>query len=129
MIESGPLRGVVRTRRTHRATTIEQDLVVYAHTPRIDFVTQVDGPAVVETLKPAEDGRGIVVRLYEPHGARGPVTVRAPGISRVTGTNLVTCDINIRDAMARGACPYCLRVSEMENHLRAGFELLYPHSF
>ena len=36
----------------------------------------VDGPAVVEALKSAEDGRGLILRLYEPCGGRGPVTVR-----------------------------------------------------
>jgi alpha-mannosidase len=35
----------------------------------------VEGPAVLETLKPAEDGDGVVLRLYEPNGARGRVTV------------------------------------------------------
>ncbi|HCN10437.1 MAG TPA: hypothetical protein DIT01_21110 [Lentisphaeria bacterium] len=240
VLETGPLRGIVRVTRQHRATTIEQDLIVYAHTPRIDFVTRVDwqerqtmlkaafpvairstratyevqfgaverpthhntswdaekfevaaqrwvdlsesgygvsllndckyghdirnnvlritllrgttwpdpkadegeheftyslfphagnwteaetvrrawelnapltavtpvqaapyhrslltidGPAIVQAMKPAEDGQGIILRLYEPHGARGPVTVRAPGISRVTETNLIEAPI------------------------------------
>ena len=30
--------------------------------------------AVIETVKPAEDGRGVVVRLYEAHNSRGPVS-------------------------------------------------------
>ncbi len=39
---------------------------------------QLDGiPAVVEALKPAEDGRGFILRVYEPHGGRGRVTLRA----------------------------------------------------
>jgi alpha-mannosidase len=41
------------------------------------FVT-VAGPALVETIKPAEDGDGIIMRVYEPHGGRGKVTVAGP---------------------------------------------------
>jgi alpha-mannosidase len=33
-------------------------------------------PAVIEALKPAEDGRGLILRVYEPHGARGEVVIR-----------------------------------------------------
>jgi alpha-mannosidase len=36
----------------------------------------VEGPAILETLKPAEDGDGIIMRLYEPYGASGRVRVR-----------------------------------------------------
>jgi len=39
---------------------------------------QVAGPAVLETVKPAENGDGWIVRLYEPHGGRGQVRVRMP---------------------------------------------------
>jgi alpha-mannosidase len=38
---------------------------------------RVDGPAILETLKPAEDGDGIILRFYEPNGERGSVTVVA----------------------------------------------------
>ncbi|MEM1115249.1 MAG: glycoside hydrolase family 38 C-terminal domain-containing protein [Bacteroidota bacterium] len=34
--------------------------------------------AVVEVLKPAEDGDGFVLRVYEAHGGRGPASVRLP---------------------------------------------------
>ncbi len=30
---------------------------------------------VIETVKPAEDGNGIVIRLYEAHNTRGDVTL------------------------------------------------------
>jgi alpha-mannosidase len=39
---------------------------------------QIDGPAILQALKPAEDGDGWVLRLYEPHGSRGTVSVRTP---------------------------------------------------
>jgi len=40
--ESGPVRGAVRVTRTHRQTTLVQDIIIYADLPRIDFVTEVD---------------------------------------------------------------------------------------
>jgi alpha-mannosidase len=53
----------------------------------------VDGSAIVETLKPAENGKGLILRVYEPHGSRGPVTVRVPvHIKRVKSCNLVEED-------------------------------------
>ena len=36
----------------------------------------VDGGLVLQTVKRAEDGDGLVLRLYEPHGGRGTATVR-----------------------------------------------------
>jgi alpha-mannosidase len=36
----------------------------------------VDGSAIIETIKPAEDGRGLIVRLYESCRRRGWVTLR-----------------------------------------------------
>jgi alpha-mannosidase len=37
----------------------------------------VAGPGILQTLKRAEDGEGWILRLYEPHGGRGTVTVTA----------------------------------------------------
>jgi alpha-mannosidase len=42
VVESGPVRGIVRVTRTHRNTRFEQDIVVYADSARIDFVNRVD---------------------------------------------------------------------------------------
>ena len=42
------------------------------------------------SLKRAEDGRGVILRLYEPHGARGPATLRfASGVGRAGRVNLL----------------------------------------
>jgi alpha-mannosidase len=50
----------------------------------------VEGPALVETLKPAEDGSGWILRLYEPHGSRGQVHVRLPAmLHSATACNLI----------------------------------------
>jgi alpha-mannosidase len=40
-------------------------------------LVSVDAPnVVIETVKQAEDGNGLIVRLYENHRCRGPVTLR-----------------------------------------------------
>ncbi|GAB4557316.1 MAG: alpha-mannosidase [Anaerolineae bacterium] len=58
--------------------------------PGSHSLIHVDGPAVVEALKPAEDGHGVILRLYEPHGGRGPVTVTLPtAAAKVARCNLV----------------------------------------
>jgi alpha-mannosidase len=41
-------------------------------------------------LKRAEDGRAVILRLYEPHGKRGPATLRfAFGLGSVERVNLL----------------------------------------
>jgi alpha-mannosidase len=41
-------------------------------------------------LKRAEDGRGVILRLYEPHGARGPAALRfASGVEWAERVNLL----------------------------------------
>jgi alpha-mannosidase len=52
-VESGPIRGIVRVRRSHRDSVIEQDIVVTAGSPRIDFVTRVDWQERQTMLKAA----------------------------------------------------------------------------
>jgi alpha-mannosidase len=45
---------------------------------------------VIETVKMAEDGDGIIIRLYESHRKRGPVTVRfASAVEAAWVTNLL----------------------------------------
>jgi alpha-mannosidase len=46
----------------------------------------VEGPALgLAALKPAEEGTGMVLRLYEPQGARGTASVRLPAGWRLAG--------------------------------------------
>ncbi len=42
-------------------------------------------PLGLAALKPAEDGGGLVLRLYEPQGARGAAVLRLPGGWRLAG--------------------------------------------
>ena len=42
ILERGPVRGVLRVKRLHRGSSFEQDIIVYASSRRIDFVTRVD---------------------------------------------------------------------------------------
>jgi alpha-mannosidase len=51
---------------------------------------QVEGPAILETWKPAEDGDGDILRLYEPYGSRGEVTVH---ITKVPVREVVACNL------------------------------------
>ena len=61
--------------------------------PSRSFLTLEGAAAVVEALKPAEDGRGFILRIYEPHGARGEVVVRAGvPVRAVRECNLVEQD-------------------------------------
>ena len=62
----------------------------------------MDGPALLDTVKPAEDGDGWILRLYEPHGGRGIVVVRGPGeFRRVVACNHVEEDGD--EIVTRGA--------------------------
>jgi alpha-mannosidase len=54
------------------------------------FVQTSGLPLALGAMKPAEDGRGIILRLYEPHGARGTATLRfAQRVASATSTNLL----------------------------------------
>ena len=53
----------------------------------------VTGSAIIETIKGAEDGRGVIVRLYEGGRQRGPVTLTAhKPLRRAWVTNLLEDD-------------------------------------
>jgi alpha-mannosidase len=78
-----PHQGDWRVARTvQQAAELNVPLVRAAGTPARSSAASesffsIEGPAVIETLKPAEDGDGYIVRLHEPCGGRGAVTVRS----------------------------------------------------
>ena len=50
----------------------------------------VDGPAILDTIKPADDGDGWIFRSYEPNGARGTTRIHlGPLVDRVCRVNAV----------------------------------------
>jgi len=51
--------------------------------------------AVIETVKPAEDGRGVIVRLFEAHNTRGPIEMSLhPAVKAVTRCDLLETDLD-----------------------------------
>jgi alpha-mannosidase len=56
-----------------------------------DGFVQAHGlPIALGAMKPAEDGRGVILRLYEPHGGRGTATLQfAQPLRSATTTNLL----------------------------------------
>ena len=73
--------------------------------------------AVVEALKPAEDGDGLILRVYEAHGGRGPASVRLPfDITEAETVDLLERpyaddgDVTVEDgALAFDLLPYQIR--------------------
>jgi alpha-mannosidase len=54
------------------------------------FVATEGVELALGSLKKAEDGRGVILRLYEPHGARGSAVLRfASGVERAEKVNLL----------------------------------------
>jgi len=49
----------------------------------------IAGPAILAALKPAEDGRGVIARCYEPYGSRGTVTIR----HRLPFSEVIACNL------------------------------------
>ena len=89
---------------------------VAADTPtaRRSLVGVEGAAAIVQTLKVAQDGRGLVLRLYEPHGARGPVRVQLDlPVREVRSCNLVEEDglaLKLRDgAFEFDVAPFQIR--------------------
>ena len=67
--------------------------------PESFSLVRVDSPAmIVETVKPAEDGRGIIVRLYESFGGTERAKITVPvEFKKATLTNLIERDIKELD--------------------------------
>jgi alpha-mannosidase len=79
---------------TAEAFVLNSPLVVAGSSNKIGgsygFVTVEGTKLALGALKPAEDGNGVILRVYEPHGARGVATLRfadMPG--SVTVVNLL----------------------------------------
>jgi alpha-mannosidase len=75
------------------AFSLNSPLVVTANggaTLEYGFVAVEGVELALGSLKKAEDGRGVILRLYEPHGARGPAALRfASGVERAERVNLL----------------------------------------
>jgi alpha-mannosidase len=64
--------------------------VVSGGAPSYGFVAAEGVELALGSLKKAEDGEAVILRLYEPHGARGPAAVRfACGVERAERVNLL----------------------------------------
>lgn len=74
------------------AITFNQPLL-WAKRPLADAgrsMLAVDGNLVLDTVKPAEDGEGIIVRLYDPLGQRGKAVLKARvPITSVSKSNIM----------------------------------------
>jgi alpha-mannosidase len=89
-----PHAGDWRDSTVPQAHSLNSPLQVLGKTPEGLRPATVSDPAVViETIKRAEDGRGLILRVYEAHGGRRPVTVNLPfSISEVTPVDLMERD-------------------------------------
>jgi alpha-mannosidase len=84
-----------------------------AGTAGFSFVTCDRPGLVIDTVKPAFDGRGVVVRYYEAHGTRGPATLRfAHPVTGAEACNLL--EDRTGDAERAGAHEVRLRVKPYE---------------
>jgi len=67
------------------------------------LVTCVDPRVVIETVKPAEDGRGAIVRLFEAHNTRGAIELRVdPAVKAVEACGLLETEavpLEMRDGV------------------------------
>lgn len=67
---------------TQRAYCLNNPILVYAGTGNVPAhvlnAWSISGQAVIETVKRAEDGNGLIVRLYQSQRVREWVTLRAP---------------------------------------------------
>ena len=77
-------------RTTGRRTTDDGQTPTAPTLPLSHSFFALTGPAILEAIKPAEDGDGWIVRVYEPNGGRGTVTLRsARPWQQVVACNLV----------------------------------------
>jgi alpha-mannosidase len=81
------------------AASLNQPLTCLAGATPLDSTASaqsffsVAGPAILDTVKPAEDGRGWILRFYEPNGSRGTVTLQTrQSIRQVSACNHIEED-------------------------------------
>ncbi len=73
--EGQPLGG--SSGRSSRSIPLGPTVPAAPTLPLAHSYLDVSGPAILEAIKPAEDGDGWIVRVYEPNGGRGTVTLRS----------------------------------------------------
>jgi alpha-mannosidase len=59
-------------------------VVVDGKAERKPFLSLSDDSLIVDCVKPAEDGNGIIVRMYEPYGTSGATTVKLTKNATIT---------------------------------------------
>ncbi|GGK99452.1 glycoside hydrolase family 38 C-terminal domain-containing protein [Deinococcus radiotolerans] len=86
-----PHRGDWRAAHTPRAG-FDLNSPLLAHPGRLDlrFPPTLSGlDVMLSSLKPAQDGRGVILRVYEAHGQRGTLTLNAGHFSAAQPVNLL----------------------------------------
>lgn len=69
---------------------------IATHTRILDHVEDIVGPdVIIETLKPASNGRGFIVRFYESNRQRGPVLLTSTRALQ----SFCRCDLLERDGV------------------------------
>ena len=79
----------------------------------------VEGPAILDAGKPADDGRGWILRFYEPDGGRGTVNLRSAWpIGKVTACNHIEANgeaiPSIPSLFSFSILPYQVRTFRLE---------------
>ena len=83
-----------------QAFALNSPLAVATGLPRPSFVTVAGLPLNIGALKRAEDGNGLILRLYEPHGARGHAVLRFERpMASVVPTNLLEDSITAESSI------------------------------
>ncbi len=107
--------------RPFALSRVTEDAYAFAHPPLIlpgagrDLTGVTADNALIETVKPAENGAGTVLRLWEHRGTRAKVTLRLP--ERMT---VCACDFdegNVRPLVTADTCTFEMRAFEIRTLL------------
>lgn len=72
------------------ATALNSPLLALSGSGDLTPPARLSGqPVALGSLKPAEDGRGVILRVYEPYGARGDLHLHAQAGTTLELTNLL----------------------------------------